>query len=122
VRFTGFVSDADLAFLYRRASLFALPSAYEGFGMPAVEAMGLGCRALVTDAAALPEVTMGRAHYLPLAAGAGAWGEAMAALLHRERPGENALAAQMRARHEPRRIARLLLERLGETVEQASRQ
>jgi glycosyltransferase involved in cell wall biosynthesis len=64
VKVTGFVSDADLGSLYRGASVFVLPSLFEGFGMPPVEAMSLGVPALVSDIPALREITMGHAHYL----------------------------------------------------------
>lgn len=61
---TGFISDAELGALYRGASLFVLPSLFEGFGMPPIEAMSLGAPALVSDIAPLREITMGHAHYL----------------------------------------------------------
>jgi glycosyltransferase involved in cell wall biosynthesis len=73
VHFTGFVSDTELGYLYRRASLFALPSVYEGFGMPAVEAISFGKPALLADATAVPEVTRGLARYLPPEAGPEEW-------------------------------------------------
>ena len=37
---TGWIDDAELAALYRRASVFAFPSLDEGFGIPVLEAMG----------------------------------------------------------------------------------
>lgn len=52
----GRVPSAELEVLYRSASALVFPSSYEGFGNPAVEAMGLGCPAIVSDAGALPEV------------------------------------------------------------------
>jgi glycosyltransferase involved in cell wall biosynthesis len=61
---TGFVSDEQLGALYRGASLFVLPSLFEGFGMPAVEALALGAPSLVTDLPALREVTLNRAQYI----------------------------------------------------------
>lgn len=64
VKVTGFVSDAELGALYRGASAFVLPSLFEGFGMPPVEAMALGTPALVSDIPALREITMGQAFYL----------------------------------------------------------
>jgi glycosyltransferase involved in cell wall biosynthesis len=64
VKITGFVSDAELGALYRGASAFILPSLFEGFGMPPVEAMALGTPALVSDIPALREITLGQAFYL----------------------------------------------------------
>ncbi len=56
VRLTGFVDDAALADLYRRATLLAFPSSYEGFGLPVAEAMAHGCPALVAQNSSLVEV------------------------------------------------------------------
>ncbi len=56
VVFTGFVSSAEKNSLFRHAELFAFPSVYEGFGMPPIEAMSLGCPVLTARAASLPEV------------------------------------------------------------------
>lgn len=42
--FTGHMSDGQLAFLYRRCEGFILPSLYEGFGIPPLEAVACGCR------------------------------------------------------------------------------
>jgi glycosyltransferase involved in cell wall biosynthesis len=64
VTITGFVTDARLGALYRGASAFTLPSLFEGFGMPPVEAMSLGVPTLVSGIPPLREVTMGKAHYL----------------------------------------------------------
>jgi phosphatidylinositol alpha-1,6-mannosyltransferase len=53
VRFFGRLSDAELGSLYRRASLFAMPSRQEGFGLVYLEAMlnGLPCLGSTADAA-----------------------------------------------------------------------
>ncbi|HET6378772.1 MAG TPA: glycosyltransferase family 1 protein [Methylocella sp.] len=56
VRMLGFISDDDLAALYRQALCFAFPSLTEGFGLPALEAMALGCPVVASNAASLPEV------------------------------------------------------------------
>jgi glycosyltransferase involved in cell wall biosynthesis len=64
VKVTGFVTDAELGALYRSASLFVLPSLFEGFGMPAVEALALGTPTLLSDLPVLREVTLGGAQYV----------------------------------------------------------
>ena len=56
VRRLGKVDEPTLDALYRRAELFALPSRYEGFGLPVLEAMARGCPVIASDATALPEV------------------------------------------------------------------
>jgi glycosyltransferase involved in cell wall biosynthesis len=61
VEFTGSVPDVRLAELYRGATALLLPSLYEGFGLPAVEAMSCGTPVMASNAAALPETTGGAA-------------------------------------------------------------
>ena len=56
VELTGFVSDEQLAGLYRRARVFVMPSLDEGFGLPAVEAMACGAPVIVSSGNALEEV------------------------------------------------------------------
>ena len=52
----GLVSNEDLRDLYRRASVVAFPSLYEGFGMPPLEAMASGAPVAAATAGSLPEV------------------------------------------------------------------
>lgn len=52
----GHVSDAELYALYSRAFCLLFPSFYEGFGLPPVEAMALGCPAIVSHSSVLPEI------------------------------------------------------------------
>jgi glycosyltransferase involved in cell wall biosynthesis len=56
VRFTGPLPEADLVELLQTATVAAIPSLYEGFSLPAVEAMACGTPLVTTDAGALPEV------------------------------------------------------------------
>jgi len=60
VRFLGYVEDEAMAGLYANATVFVLPSQDEGFGLPALEAMGSGTPVIVSDGGALPE-TVGEA-------------------------------------------------------------
>jgi glycosyltransferase involved in cell wall biosynthesis len=56
VRFTGPVPEAELVELLQRAWVVAIPSLYEGFSLPAIEAMACATPLVTTDAGALPEV------------------------------------------------------------------
>lgn len=56
VRVTGLVTDAQLATLYAHARFLAMPSIYEGFGLPVLEAMSYGVPALTSNTSSLPEV------------------------------------------------------------------
>jgi len=56
VRFLGYLSDDQLAILYRLASVFAFPSLYEGFGLPPLEAMASGTPVVTSNVSSLPEV------------------------------------------------------------------
>jgi len=57
VIFTDYVAEEDLAAYYSSAECFVLPSFYEGFGFPPLEAMACGCPAIVSNRSSLPEVT-----------------------------------------------------------------
>lgn len=56
VIFAGRVSDGELRQLYESALCVAFPSTTEGFGLPPLEAMRVGCPAIVAPCGALPEV------------------------------------------------------------------
>lgn len=57
----GYVEKSELAVLYRHAHAAFLPSCYEGFGIPIVEALASACPIVITRQAALVEVAAGRA-------------------------------------------------------------
>ena len=56
VRHIGFIPAADLPLWYNSAEAFLYPSVFEGFGLPALEAMACGTPVLTSKASSLPEV------------------------------------------------------------------
>ena len=56
VRVLGYVDDSQLATLYAHALFLAMPSLYEGFGLPLLEAMSHGTPVLTSNCASMPEV------------------------------------------------------------------
>lgn len=64
LRSVGYVTDAELRALYEHAALFVYPSLYEGFGIPAIEAMACGCPVVASNAASVPEVCGDAAVYV----------------------------------------------------------
>jgi len=61
---TGYVDDRELARLYAGALALVYPSRYEGFGMPPLEAMTLGCPVIAARASSIPEVCADAALYI----------------------------------------------------------
>jgi glycosyltransferase involved in cell wall biosynthesis len=51
----GYVSDAEIQLLYRLATVFVLPSLYEGFGLPSLESLAAGCPTIVSSIPPLEE-------------------------------------------------------------------
>jgi len=64
VHFTGYVPQEDLPAIYNAASVFVFPSLYEGFGLPALEAMACGIPVITSNLSSLPEVTGGAARLM----------------------------------------------------------
>ncbi len=52
----GYVNAEDLGAFFRHAHAFVMPSLYEGFGLPLVEAMSCGCPVITSDRGSLPEI------------------------------------------------------------------
>jgi glycosyltransferase involved in cell wall biosynthesis len=57
ILYRGFVSNAELVGLYRHARFVAYPSLYEGFGIPILEAMRMGCPVITSNIGAMREVS-----------------------------------------------------------------
>jgi glycosyltransferase involved in cell wall biosynthesis len=60
---TGYVADAELAWLFENCFAFVYPSLFEGFGMPVLEALSLGAPVLCSNVTSLPEVAADAALY-----------------------------------------------------------
>lgn len=108
----GFVSDMALGEYYRHAAAFVTTSEYEGFCLPAVEALALGTAVVAPHSTAFPEVTQGFATLVRPEASAGEWADAFTQALAAPRGAdtvEEAMAA-MRRRYAPRYVAQLVLE------------
>ena len=61
VRHLSGLTDEQLAHLYRAAGVLAFPSHYEGFGLPALEALHAGCPVVASDRGSLPGPSCGPA-------------------------------------------------------------
>ena len=59
VIFTDYVPEEELPVYYSNAECFVLPSLYEGFGLPVLEAMACGCPVIISNRASLPEIAGG---------------------------------------------------------------
>jgi glycosyltransferase involved in cell wall biosynthesis len=64
VKFLSFVSDEELATFYKYALCYVLPSLYEGFGLPVLEAMSYECPVITSNISSLPEAAGDAALYI----------------------------------------------------------
>ncbi len=90
VRFIGVVPDQDLPGVISAAELVVYPSIFEGFGLPALEAMACDTPVITTNASALPEV-MGDAGLMFEAGNVGALSAAIRRLLESETARRDAI-------------------------------
>ena len=59
-----YIPSQDLVCLYQSATCFIFPSLYEGFGLPVLEAMNLGCPVITSNNSSLPEICADAALYV----------------------------------------------------------
>jgi glycosyltransferase involved in cell wall biosynthesis len=93
VRVLGKITDEQLAVVLRRASVLAMPSRAEGFGLPLLEAMALGVPVVHSDAPALVEVAGGTGVCVPVG-DAGALAVALRETVGKPAPAAASLRAQ----------------------------
>lgn len=79
----GFVDGKDTAAFYQQASLFVMPSIYEGFGMPILEAMASSCPVIASDIPVLREAA-GEAALFAKVGDSDSFSQAIQRLLHDE--------------------------------------
>jgi len=96
VHWPGFIPDDELRHLHAGAAMLVLPSASEGYGLPAVEAAACGTPVVATTASPLPELLRGGGRFVP-PGDVPALTEAMLALL-RDEPARQQMGAAARQR------------------------
>lgn len=116
--YLGYVSDETLCYLYENALCLVFPSHYEGFGLPPMEAMRMGCPVVVSQSSCLPEVCGDAALYCDPAKPQ-TLADAIASLIHS--PARVALLRQLGKQHATqytwRGAAAKLVERLKMAIE-----
>lgn len=94
--FTGHVTDSEFCDLASHCEAFLFPSLYEGFGLPALEAMATGARVIAANNTSLPEV-VGNAGILLDPRDAEGWGSQIVRALETPVTAAEAAAAVQRA-------------------------
>ncbi len=105
-----YVNDPQLGALYRAASVLAMPSLFEGFGLPVVEALGFGVPVVSTRCGALAEVSLGLAQYVDDPLSHVDMASALVDTLEQGVPGRPSTEdiRRVRAQYEPAAVAKLI--------------
>jgi glycosyltransferase involved in cell wall biosynthesis len=113
IHFLDDVAEDDLPVLYNLAELCVMPSLYEGFGLPVLEAQSCGTPVVCADASSLPEVAGGAALLVACQASAGAaLGDAIARALN-----DHELRRNLRARGLTNAAGFTWARTVGQTIE-----
>jgi glycosyltransferase involved in cell wall biosynthesis len=114
VAFTGLISDEALKGLLAQAALLVQPSLYEGFGLPPLEALILGTRALVSDIPVFKEIYAGFPVTFFRAGDSKDLKEKMTALLDNEKPAAPVLPEHLMRKYTFEKTASRILQELQE--------
>jgi glycosyltransferase involved in cell wall biosynthesis len=113
IKLLGYLSDAKLGLLYRKSEFVAIPSLYEGFGMPSVEALAVGAPILVSGNTSMPEVTLGFGDYISSPKDPDAWIAGIERMLAKRTRPTPQISALVRDAYSPANVARNLLQILN---------
>ena len=113
IKLLGYLSDAKLGLLYRKSEFVAIPSLYEGFGMPSVEALAVGAPVLVSGNTSMPEVTLGFGDYISSPKDPDAWIAGIERMLAKRTRPTPQISALVRDAYSPANVARNLLQILN---------
>lgn len=61
---TGYLSDGEVKAMHSKCKAFIMPSYFEGFGLPPLEALSCGAKIIISDRTSLPEIYGKSAHYI----------------------------------------------------------
>jgi glycosyltransferase involved in cell wall biosynthesis len=109
IKLLGYLPDEKLGLLYRKSEFVAIPSLYEGFGMPSVEALAVGTPVLVSGNTSMPEVTLGFGDYISSPKDPDAWISGIEHMLARRTRPTPEISARVRDAYSPATVARKLL-------------
>jgi glycosyltransferase involved in cell wall biosynthesis len=115
VEFTGFISDEKLKCLLAQAALLVQPSLYEGFGLPPLEAMTVGTRALISDIPVFREIYGDFPVTFFRAGDRGDMTEKLLFLLRNKEPQRLILPAELAGKYSFKKTAGIILEELEKT-------
>jgi glycosyltransferase involved in cell wall biosynthesis len=112
VEFTGFISDDQLWKLLSEAALLVQPSLYEGFGLPPLEAMIAGTKALISDIPVFKEIYDGYPVSFFRAGDAADLKDKMLSLLYKKEPEHIVLSKELIEKYNFKKTASIIMENL----------
>jgi glycosyltransferase involved in cell wall biosynthesis len=116
VEFTGRISEKQLTELFTEAALLVQPSLYEGFGLPPLEAMSRGTRALISDIPVFKEIYADFPVVFFRAGDSGDLKQKLMELLSQKEPERIELSGALSSKYTFKKTASLILDELSDTA------